>query len=106
MERQTSSIISIAILTMVILLTVDVYKIVSIPFTGMWHWIPELICIFLLSNYSAKNFLKRIRWSIFAATLAFPILWYQSVTGIFAAVVFSTAMLLGFLFEDLKEVKE
>jgi len=96
--------ISDATLLMVFtLLTVDVYKVINLPFFGMLHWVPELLAIFLLSNYIAKNFESKTRWLIFACATVFPLLVYRSTFGAFTSCIFSTAMLVGFLSVDIKK---
>lgn len=102
MERQVSSIISVAVLTFFVLVAVDIYKVVALPFAGAVHWIPELFGIFLLSSYVAKKFLAKTRWLIFACTIIFPIVCYQSTFGLLTASIFGTAMLVGFLSVDVK----
>jgi len=105
--------ISTATLIMVFtLVTVDIYKFSSFPFFGVAHWVPELCAIFLLSNYIAKNFYSKTKWSIFAITMAFPILFYQSTFGFLTSAIFSSVMVLGFLsvdfkkFQKMKEIKQ
>jgi hypothetical protein len=67
-------------------LTFDVYHVVAVPFAGAVHWIPELCGIFLLSSYITKNFLAKTKWAIFACTIAFPIMFYQSSFGLLTAL--------------------
>jgi len=107
-NREVKQITVVAMLTFFILFTLDVYKIADIPLSsiGAVHWIPELLAIFLLSNYLAKNLDSRTKWSIFCCAIAFPVLFYQSTFGALTASIFGSAMLLGFLFEDLKKIQE
>lgn len=102
-----SYLISGATLLMVFtLLAVDIYQLIPLHFFGAVHWIPEFVGIFLLSNYIAKNFFSKTKWSIFACTLAYPVLFFQSTFGILTATIFGTAMLMGFLFGDIQKMKE
>ena len=105
-NREAFQIVCASILTFFVLLTVDIYKVVNIPFSGAVHWIPELLAIFLLSNYIAKNFDSKTRWSIFACAVAFPLLFFRSTFGAFTASIFATAMLIGFLSVDVKKYLE
>jgi hypothetical protein len=102
-STNTVHIIGVIALTFAVWLTVDVCQVVAVPFVGFTHWIPELCGIFLLSSYIAKNFLAKTRWSIFACTIACPIVCYQSTFGLQAAAIFGTAMLIGFLSVDVKK---
>jgi len=88
------------------LLMVDVYKVINLPFLGAVHWIPEFVGIFLLSNYIAKNFFSKTKWSIFCCVVAYPVLFFQSTFGLLTATVFGTAILIGFLSVDIKKLKE
>lgn len=97
------TIISVIAMMFAVWLTFDVYKVVAVPFAGAVHWIPELFGIFLLSSYVAKKFLAKTRWSIFACTIIFPIVCYQSTFGLLTASIFGTAMLFGFLSVDVKK---
>lgn len=103
-NREAYQIVCASMLTFFVLLTVDVYKLVNIPFSGAVHWIPELLAIFLLSNYIAKNFDSKTRWLIFTCAMMFPVLVYGlSQFGTFTACIFSATMLFGFLFVDVKK---
>jgi len=94
------------------LLTVDVYKVINLPFFGMIHWVPELFGIFLLSAYIAKNFYSKVKWSIFCCTLVFPLVFFRSTFGALTASIFGAVMLAGFLsvdfkkFQKMKEMKQ
>ena len=104
--RDTWLISGSALLMVFTLLAIDVYQLISFPFFGVVHWIPELCGIFLLSNYIAKKFDSKKKWSIFACTLAYPVLFFQSAFGILTASIFGSAMLLGFLSVDLKKFRQ
>lgn len=101
-NKEVKQITVVAILTFLFLFTVDVYKVVNLPFSGAVHWIPELLAIFLLSNYIAKQFDAKIRWSIFACALVFPLIVCGSGFGALASAIFSATMLFGFLFVDAR----
>ena len=102
-NREAYQIVGASLLTFFVLLTVDIYKVVNIPFSGAVHWLPELLAIFLLSNYLAKHFDSKTRWSIFTCALAFPLLVYRSTFGALTASIFGTAMLIGFLSVDIRK---
>ena len=103
-NREAYQIVCASMLTFFVLLTVDIYKVVNIPFSGAVHWIPELLAIFLLSNYLAKNFDSKTRWSIFTCVMMFPLLLYGlSQFGAFTTCIFSAVMLIGFLSVDAKK---
>ena len=103
-NREAYQIVGASLLTFFVLLTVDIYNVVNIPFFGAVHWIPELLAIFLLSNYIAKNFDSKTRWLIFACAMAFPLFVYGlSQFGAFTSCIFSATMLFGFLSVDAKK---
>jgi len=103
-NREMYQIVCASVLTFFVLLTVDIYKVVAVPFAGAVHWLPELIAIFLLSHYIAKKFDTKTRWAIFACVMMFPLLVYGlSQFGAFTACIFSATMLFGFFSVDAKK---
>lgn len=108
--REAYSILGASLLTLFVLLTFDIYKVWHVPLgsIGAVHWIPELLAIFLLSHYLAENCSSRVRLSIFAVALVFPLLVYGlSQFGAFTTCIFSITMLIGFFIADVKkEVKK
>jgi len=101
---QSSLILTTSLAMVFVLLAVDVYKVIALPFSGATHWIPESLAVFLFSNYLAEKFTKFIRWTIYGCVSMFPIIAYSfSSTGMVTSAFFSSVMLIGFLSVDVSK---